>query len=197
MKQRFLLIFLLIISIKSFSQDSKLSVELNYPFPIGDNFLGKNYIGIIDAGVKYRFLNLDVIKVGASLNSGIYAISGSSVLSQTTDVYTFSFSPRVCAEFNIKSIPLLHPYLGIGYSIMHFRCYNTGINEGEFISGKTLTVINQHGINLNMGFTIDINSQLFAQLQYDFIRLKNKEDELNTNYNRNISLLKVGLGYRF
>jgi hypothetical protein len=68
MKQKLLLTLLLIFSIKSFSQDSKFSFELNYPIPIDNNFIGKNYNGIIDVGVDYRIANLNPVNIGISIN---------------------------------------------------------------------------------------------------------------------------------
>ena len=68
MKQNLLVLLLIILSIKSFSQDSKASIELNYSIPIDENFIGKNYNGIVDAGVKYRFANLSFLNIGASFN---------------------------------------------------------------------------------------------------------------------------------
>ena len=70
MKQKILLALLLLFAIQSFSQNSKLSIEVNFPIPIGDNFLGENYGGIVDAGVKYRFSELRILNIGASINGG-------------------------------------------------------------------------------------------------------------------------------
>ncbi len=56
---------------KSFSQDSKFSLEVNYPIPIDENFIGKNLYGIVDLGLKYRFVEFNPVQIGVTLNGGV------------------------------------------------------------------------------------------------------------------------------
>ena len=193
MKQKFLLTFLLIFSIKSFSQDSKFSIELNFPIPIDENFIGKNYNGIIDVGLKYRFADLNFINIGASLNAGMYKNSKEERV-QPFDVTTYIFSPRIYAEFNIKSITKLHPSLGIGYSIINARADVDRFNNQNNLSVSSNE--NENGINLNLGLAYDITNKLFAQVQYDFIKIGVDNEVPDIKYNTNINILKIGLGYR-
>ncbi len=193
MKQKLLLAFLLIFSIKSFSQDSKFSVELNFIIPIDENLIGKNYNGIIDAGLKYRFANLNFINIGASLNAGMYKNSKEDRV-QSYDVTTYIFSPRIYAEFNMKSITKLHPSLGIGYSILHARADLDRFNNQNNLSLSSNE--NENGINLNLGLAYDITNKLFAQVQYDFIKINVDREIPDIKYNKNVNILKVGLGYR-
>jgi len=192
MKQK-LLALLLIFSIKSFSQDSKFSIELNYPIPIDENFIGQNYNGIIDSGLKYRFMNLEFINIGASFNAGMYKNTKKDRL-QPFDVTTYIFSPRVYAEFNIKSITKLHPSIGLGYSILNFRADVDRFNNQNNLSVSSSE--NENGINFNLGAAYDITSKLFAQVQYDIIKMEVDNEVPDIKYNTSINILKIGLGYR-
>ena len=70
MKIKFLVLTTLF-SLNLFSQNSKLSVELNYPIPFDNNFIAENYKSIVDVGVRYRFINSKVINVGVAFNAGV------------------------------------------------------------------------------------------------------------------------------
>ena len=193
MKQKLLLALLLIFSIKSFSQYSKFSLELNYPIPIDDNLIGRNYNGIIDAGLKYRFVNLDFMNIGVSLNAGMYKNTKDDRV-QPFDVTTYIFSPRIYSEFNIKSLPKFHPSVGLGYSIL-----NSQADVDRFNNQNNLSVSSsesENGINLNFGIAYDITRKLFAQVQYDFIKIGVDNEVPDIKYNTNINILKIGLGYR-
>ena len=193
MRQKLLLTFLLIFTIKAFSQDSKFSIELNYPIPIDDNLIGRNYNGIVDAGIKYRFVNLDYMNVGVSFNAGMYKNSKNDRV-QPFDVTSYIFSPRIYSEFKIKSISKLRPYVGLGYSILKFKA-----DVDRFNSQNNLSISSsesENGINLNFGIAYDLTNQLFAQIQYDFIKIGVNSEIPDIKYNTNINILKIGLGYR-
>jgi opacity protein-like surface antigen len=193
MKQKLLLTFLLIFTIKSFSQDSKFSIELNYPVPIDDNLIGRNYNGIIDAGLKYRLVNLDFINIGASFNAGMYKNTKDDRV-QPFDVTTYIFSPRIYGEFNIKSLSKLHPSIGLGYSILNFRADVDRFNNQNNLSVTSSE--SENGINLNLGVAYDITNELFVQVQYDFIKIGVENEVPDIKYNTNINIMKIGLGYR-
>tara|TARA_B110000285_G_C14821839_1_gene466887 strand:- start:88 stop:675 length:588 start_codon:yes stop_codon:yes gene_type:complete len=194
MKQKLLLALLLIFSIISFSQDSKFSLELNYPIPVDENFIGKNYNGIIDLGLKYRFSNLSFLNIGASLNAGILKNSKNDRV-QHFDVTAFAIQPRIFAELDSESLTKFHPSIGLGYTFMTFNA--SGIdsfnpdNPNSSSSSQT-----ESGINLNLGVVYDITDRLFAQVQYDFVKIGVDNEVPDIKYNTNISILKIGLGYR-
>ena len=54
----------------------------------------------------------------------------------------------------------------------------------------------ESGINLILGVAYDITKKLFTQVQYDFIKIGVDNEVPDTKYNRNINILKIGLGYR-
>ncbi|MDH7913874.1 outer membrane beta-barrel protein [Winogradskyella sp. SYSU M77433] len=194
MKQKLLLGILLIFSIKSFSQDSKFSLELNYPLTVGDNFIGKNYNGIIDLGVKYRFANLEFLNIGASLNGGILKNSKDDSF-QPFDVTVFAIQPSIFAELDIESLTKFHPSIGLGYTFMNFK--TSGIDGFNF-SNPDLSSSSQteNGINLNLGLVYDITKKLFVQVQYDLIKIGVEDGVPDTSYNTNITILKFGFGLR-
>lgn len=192
MKQKLLLALLLILSIKSFSQDSKLSIEMHYPIPIDQNFIGKSYNGIIDIGTKYRFLEIANINIGASINGGV-------LVNNTNDnngildfkVTSYLIQPKFFAELKIESISKLHPFIGFGYTFMVFD--SSGTNNGFDVSGSSKT---ERGINVNFGVAYDITNKIFLDIQYDYVKLKVDKEIPNTTFNTNVNLLKVGLGFR-
>lgn len=196
MRQKLILAALLILAIKSFSQNSKVSLELNYPITIDENFIGKNSNGVVDAGIKFRFVKLDVVNIGLSFNVGIYRNSKEDRV-QPFDVTTYIFSPRIYTEFNIKSMTKFHPSVGLGYSIVNAKADE---NLNRFNSQNDLFVESTQsvsGINLNLGLLYDLTHKLFVQVQYDFIKVGVDNGVPDITYNTNINLFKIGIGYRF
>lgn len=189
MKQNLLLVLLLFFSIKSFSQDSKFSLELNYPIPIDENFIGKNYNGIIDLGLKYRFSDFDFLNIGASLNTSILI---DSYHDQPFSVNLHAIQPRIFSELNSESLSKFHPSIALGYTFITSNASGIeSINPDSSSSGKTGS-----GFNLNLGLVYDMTNKLFAQVQYDFIKIGVDNEVPDIKYNTNINILKVGLGYR-
>ncbi|MFT6844683.1 MAG: opacity protein-like surface antigen [Flavobacteriales bacterium] len=192
MKQKFLLTLLLIFSIKSFSQDSKFSLELNYPITIDNNFVGENYNGIIDIGADYRIANLNPVNIGISLNGGVL-VNNSNQNNGFLNfkVTSYVIQPRIFGELDLKSIDKFHPTVGLGYTIMVFNA--SGTNNGFDVSDASGT---QSGFNFNFGLAYDITEKLFVQAQYDFVKLGVDNDVLDIKFNTNVNILKIGLGYR-
>lgn len=192
MKQKLLLALLLIFSIKSFSQDSEFSIEANFPIPIGDNFLGQNYGGIIDIGAKYKFTELKMVSIGASINGGFLKNSKAHP-NNMSNVNVYTIQPRIFTELNIQSLSKLHPQIGLGYSFLIFKVKSNQIDSEFLESSLDFT---DDGINLNFGILYDITDKLFLQAQYDFIKIGVDSDIPNIKYNTNINILKFGLGLR-
>ncbi len=193
MKKSLLFALILFLTIKSFSQDSKFSIELNYPIPIDNNFIGEDFFGIIDLGLDYRFINLNPVNIGISFNGGVL-VNNSNQNSGLQDfkVTSYMFQPRLFGELDFESLNKLHPSVGIGYTIMIFDA--SGSNNGFDVSDKTDT---QSGFNFNLGLKYDVTERLFAQIQYDFVKLGVDNDIPNIKFNTNVNILKIGLGYRF
>lgn len=187
-----LLILFLSLTLSLFSQKSKLSIELNYPIPADNNFIGKNYTGIVDIGGKYKIIDKDVFDFGIALNSGLLIFNNSKNNSpQNYKVYAYPIQPKMFCEFNIKSVEKLHPYTSFGYSFIIFKA--TGTNNGFDVSDFNDT---QSGINFNFGLSYDITSKFFINGQFDFIKLQKEKGIPNSTFNTNINIVKLGIGLR-
>ncbi|TWI01268.1 opacity protein-like surface antigen [Flavobacterium tiangeerense] len=191
MKQKLFLV-ILFLSLKSFSQDSKLSLEMHYPLTMGQNFISKNYSGIIDVGGKFRFSELKNINIGASLNGGILSNNtNDNNGDQDFRVKSYLIQPRIFSELKIESVPKIRPFVGIGYTFMVFKA--TGTNNGFDVSASNST---ESVINANFGVAYDITSKIFLDLQFDYVKLNVGNEVPKTAFNTNVNLLKVGLGLR-
>ena len=182
-------ILLIFLSFYLFCQNSKLSVEINYPIPFDNNFIADNYKSIIDVGAKYRFINSRVINIGISFNAGILYFENTKSYIQDYKVTNYMLQPKIFGEFNLKK---LKPFLGLGYTSMIFD-YNGNNNEFE-INGKSDT---QSGIDFNVGFKYNVLKNVFVQVQYDYIILDVGEEIPRTKYNTNVNIFKIGMGYNF
>ncbi|MBD1261631.1 outer membrane beta-barrel protein [Maribacter polysiphoniae] len=201
MKYKLLLFPVLFFSINSIAQDLnyKWSAEANYPISIGDE-LGNDTPGIIDLGLKYRFVNLDFVTFGAGINAGIFHDNIQSYDGNGSDfdeTNTF-IQPKVFAEFNIPGMDKLRPSIGLGYTIVRSKFDGTLGNFTETPEEAILSVTESDGgINLNLGLSYDIGKRFYIQAQYDYIRLNVRRDNSQLNKDQNLGLLKFGFGFRF
>ena len=191
MTKKILLGLLIILTFKSFSQNSKFSVELNLPINMGENMFGKDFKGIVDIGAKYRISNLDLINVSASINAGLSngtPVEDSRIKNQESKYYLIQ--PRINGELKIKSLKNVYPMFGIGYTFMIFESSATIDNI------TTENNINRSGINANFGVSYDLTKKLFAIVQYDFVKLKAGNNISNTNFTTNMNIIKIGIGLK-
>ena len=196
MKHKLFYTLLLLITIHTFSQETKFSIEANYPFTMGENFIGNNYKGIADAGIKYRFTDVKLVNLGLSINGSLlnYSFKIQDDFSEPFDykVNAYFIQPRIFAELIITSIKEFHSSASLGYSFILFNV--AGPDPLDF-SNETAKD-SQDGINLNVALAYDLTEKIFIQLQYDFIKLSTSNDIPNTTYNTNVDLVKIGLGFR-
>ncbi len=201
MKLKLLLIPVLLFSINSMAQDLnyKWSVDANYPISVGDELSNDNP-GIIDLGLKYRFVDLNFVTLGAGISAGIFHDNINSATENGIDFdeTNLLIQPKVFAEFKIPGIDKLHPSIGLGYTVVRSKFDGTIGNfantpEEENVSATT----SDGGININLGLTYDLSKRLFFQAQYDYIRLNVRNDNPQLNRDQNLGLLKFGFGFRF
>ncbi|MVO08375.1 outer membrane beta-barrel protein [Flavobacterium sp. TP390] len=191
MKKTLLFVFLNL-NLFLFSQESKLSIELNYPIPVDNNFIGKNYNGIVDIGAKYKIIDKNILDFGVAFNTGLLVFNNSKdSFTQNFKVYAYPIQPKIYCEFNIKNVEKLHPYTSLGYSFIVFKA--TGTNNGYDISNFNDT---QSGLNLNLGLSYDITNRFFVNGQFDFIKLQKENGIPNSTYNTSVNLIKFGIGLR-
>ena len=191
--KKIITLLLVFLSFPILAQD-KASVELNYPIPTGDNFVS-NYTGVLDIGFKYRFANKEDFTFGVSLNANYltYSYDNPGINFKTQN---YNFQPRLFGELKLKGVPRLHPALGVGYTFMQFSSSGSG-NTGEDIVNLDVSE-RLSGFNFNVSFSFDLTKKMFAQVQYDAIKIGSTPEGVpDTKYNTNASLIKLGLGYRF
>lgn len=186
---------LLFFTLTCFSQQKKASIELNYPIPTGNNFMG-DYKGLIDIGVKYRFADKQDFTFGISLNANYLTYSYDNPAIRF-DTKNYNIQPRVFGELKLKGLPRFHPALGLGYTFLNFSSRgsadtfedpNVSFSESESL----------HGINYNISFSYDFFPKIFGQIQYDSLKIQNTPKGVpDTKYNTTASLIKIGIGYRF
>lgn len=194
MKQQLLLAFLFLLSIQTFGQDNKWSVEANYAVVPDDGF-GQND-NLIDLGLKYRFVDFNFVNVGLSFNGGF---SKETFDNPEIDgnIKSYYFQPRIFSEFTIPGINRLQPSVGLGYSFVNAD--SSVISIGEDIGSNTTN----RGFNLNIGLSYYISKRFFIQAQYDFIGLKVRDEfefqgeVVQPDFTDKLNNIKIGLGFRF
>jgi opacity protein-like surface antigen len=188
MKSNLLILFILTIGVTSYSQDSKLSFELNYPIPIDENYVGDYFTGIIDFGIDYRFIDASPVELGASFNGGILT-TGSDFSNGSRDfkITSYLIQPRIFGELILEGMEKFRPSVGLGYTLIIFQASIADSASNE-----------PAGFNVNLGLSYDLFDNLFVQAQYDFVKLSAglSDEESKITYNTNVNLLKIGLGYR-
>lgn len=194
---RYLLILLFYaLFIDVFSQSSNFNIEANYPFPMGENFIGKNYDGFADVGIEYQCKNFQTVILGASINASLLNYNF-KIQDEFADLYNYKvrayvIQPRIKAGYNIRSLENFHPSIGLGYSIIFFNI--SGPDPLDFSNESETDT--QSGININLAGAYDLSERIYFKVQYDFVKLGKDNDIPDTPYNTNIHLLKVGLGFR-
>jgi opacity protein-like surface antigen len=192
MKQTLLLVLLFLLSLQVSAQDKKWSLEANYPISIG-NQIGNDNNAIIDLGLKYRFADFNIVRLGAGLNASVFHKNNPNLEGSNTGFKETNYfiQPKLFAEFSIPKIKKLKPSIGLGYTIITSSLDGTFL--GEDITGNS----SDGGFNLNLGLSYDVSKNLFIQVQYDYINQKIENRALGLEGNRSIELLKIGLGFRF
>ena len=194
MKYTLFLAFITVFTIKSFSQCSRLNVELSHPISHENNFIEEKFNGFIDLGLKYRFIRNNILNLGVSINGGMFNNSKKNI-DEPLDISANIIQPRLFTEFNIQALPFLHPSVGVGYSYITFNA--SGINSfnpdyPEDLNLKTT----ESGLNLNLAIAFDITNRFFLQAQYDFIKPESSNETPYMTSNDQLHFFKVGIGYR-
>ena len=186
MKLNFLYALALLFMYSAQAQISNFTIEASYPIPAGDSFIGRDYYGIIDLGLSYKFLNAGPVKIGAAINGGI--LKNGSIddsVAQGVELTSYSFRPKIIAELDLEALPKWQPSAGLGYSILFFDVIDD--TEGD---DKT-----QSGFNVNLGLAYHFSNRFFAKVAYDFIKLNLDSDVPDTSFNSNVNIIYIGFGF--
>ena len=194
MKYTLFLAFIIVFTVKSFSQCSRLNVELSHPISHENNFIEEKFNGFIDLGLKYRFIRNNILNLGISANVGIFNNSKKNI-DEPLDITANIIQPRLFTEFNIQALPFLHPSVGVGYTYLTFNA--SGINSFNPDYPENLNLkTTESGLNLNLAIAFDITNRFFLQAQYDFIKLEPSNETPYMTSNDALHFFKVGIGYR-
>lgn len=182
--KRILFTLLFCTSICSFSQESKYSIELNYPIQTGNTFISENYSGLIDLGFRARVLKTKLLNFGLQANCSVFDFDGNVKESSFKTLYVIQ--PKIYTE--LTAIEKIRPFVSIGYTLMTYR------KSGDVDDGP----------NIGFGLSYDVSSKLFVQVQYDLIfaasefdtRFSSFEGPLPDVLDSDNSIFKLGIGYR-
>ena len=163
---------------------------MNYPFLIDDNFIGSNYSGIIDLGLSYRFASTDIFDFGITLNSFVLNSSNDGRLSDF-DITVVGIQPSLYSEIKIEALGSFHPLARAGYTILSFSdAFN--LATGEELDSDT----SRSGFFVGVGAAYGITNRLFAKMEYHFTKLNQDDEVFDSDFNTNVNMLLVGLGYK-
>jgi opacity protein-like surface antigen len=70
------------------------------------------------------------------------------------------------------------------------------VNDENFNNANFQQNRSDDGLNLNVAIAYDLTDALFVQVQYDYIRLSAR-NSIDSSYNKNVNIIKLGFGYRF
>lgn len=194
MKYNFLLVFIFVFTVKSFSQCSRLNVELSHPISNKNNFVEEKFNGFMDLGLKYRFVRNNILNLGVSANIGIFNNSKKNV-DDPLDITANIIQPRLFAEFNIQALPMIHPSIGVGYTYLTFNASGINSFNPDFPENLNLKTT-ESGLNLNLAIAFDITNRFFLQAQYDLVNPETVDKTPYMTFNDQLHFFKVGIGYR-
>ncbi|NAY93412.1 hypothetical protein GTQ34_15990 [Muricauda sp. JGD-17] len=195
---RILLSFLLsgiAFSLNAQLDNKKIHFGVNYPSAVGDNAFKEVQDATIDLEAGFDFVTVGPVKFGFSINV-MFSDGDPNDLGEPTPFRksrSTLVQPRFNATLDTKVLPKLHPSLGLGYT---FQSVSNDLKLGREDMGFDENP-SFDGINVNFGLRYDLISILYIKAQYDYIRLSTEQGFVDSDFFRNIGLLKFGVGARF
>jgi Outer membrane protein W len=184
--KKVLFILLTFYCTSAFSQTQHFTVGLNYPILLGNNFITKSYIGIVDAEMKYYPYKIKNLKLGISTDVGLLTTTNTYIsrfIDYNPDVAPVNalfIKPGLTAEMEFGK---LVPYAGAGYSFFNYISQNWSGSDD--------------GLNMNLGLKYNLFQRFFLNVDLDYTRFRLKGESIDIPYNKNSYLLKAGIGYCF
>lgn len=167
------------------------AIEINYPLVIDNNFVGQNFNGLLDLGLNYHFHEALNYRISATLHNSLFKDRAEIIDLNTDFNYLLWFlQPRIKIDFIFDNMPDIHPYVGVGYSLM--TPFTNGNTSTFFPEGGST----RSGFNIIAGLTFDLGNHWYANGGYDFVKLS-KLNNVSNPYLQNVNVLKLGVGYRF
>src|SRR5512133_2571328 len=201
MKRDVVLLTMMVIALSGFAQFFERAVrfEMRYSLPVGDNFmnnktLGNNgYVGIADAGIEYSVFKAGGFGAGAAFNISVLRL-------KDIEVTATGFLPKIFTEYAIKAGSFsIIPQVAFGYARWRYKGPDVDFTDdnGNPVHLNNKKVYQGIAAEGSLRFLRHTGSPVdwFLQGSWSFTRLeKPKDGTLNSDYNRNISIVYPGLG---
>jgi outer membrane protein W len=193
MKKKIILSLLLLLSIKSNSQekvDNKFLISLHYTGNSrNDNFVSDNYNGILGLNAHYVLFNNELICVQGGL--GLDYFQGRAINSQIDLKNRLMVNPNFGVEFNTGKT--FKPFFNLGYSfftskyVIKMTPFNVSSPVDPLIQGSNTEVTNSfNSLSINPGFRLYFNDKIYFQTDYKYLPIE-------SNINAHILALGIGL----
>lgn len=195
MKKKIILCLLLLLSIKSTSQekrsteDNKFLISLHYVGNIrNDNFIGDNYNGVLGIDARYNLLKEKAFSVEAGL--------GLDFLNSRQSPYNLDVKNALIINPNVGVVidgnKTFKPFLNLGYSFFTAK-YTVSYSQLPSFdpliqqSNSTLS-FNYNSVSINPGFRLYFDDKVYFQTDYKYLPIGS---------NINAHLIAIGLGMNF
>ncbi len=187
MKKALFLLFFILIYLSAQAQNKDWSIEINYPFSVIESFGASNQ-GLVGLGLKYRFANYEKWQLGASLDGTWFSteFGADSDPPQITDVRDLFLQPRFFADLRLSENNKWHFVGGLGWTFYQVA-RETFLGEEQIGDEKDW----ENGLNMNLGFTLNLSARWFMATQFDMIILTGDESD------RVLGIVKIGAGFSF
>ena len=164
-----------------------ISANINYPIPMGDNFLNTSppgsYMGIFSLEIGVNHLIADKTYLGINIESGYLYRKFSNLYAQI-----LRFTSDINRHFAINKFSIV-PQINVGYSRWRFYSED-GPNKVSYYSTRDGISISP---SIRFVYPITSKIELFADGRYDYSRVDTK-DIANISYNRDLQLFYSGIG---
>lgn len=195
MKKKIILSLLLLLSIKSTSQekrstdDNKFLISLHYVGNIrNDNFIGDNYNGVLGIDARYNLLKEKAFSVEAGL--------GLDFLNSRQSPYNLNVKNSLLINPNVGIVldgnKTFKPFFNLGYSFFTAKytvSYSQLPSFDPLIQQSNSTrSFNYNSISINPGFRLYFDDKIYFQTDYKYLPIGS---------NINAHFIALGLGMNF
>ncbi len=193
MKKKIILSLLLLLSIKSNSQekvDNKFLISLHYTGNSrNDNFVSDNYNGILGLNAHYVLFNNELISVQGGL--GLDYFQGRVINNQVDLKNRLMVNPNFGVAFNASKT--FKPFFNLGYSFFTAKIVIETYTPSLFdpmdpaFQGRSFEIIESYNsLSINPGFRLYFNDKIYFQTDYKYLPIE-------SNINAHILALGIGL----
>ena len=196
MKKNIIFCFLLLVYIKSYSQDknaikeNKFNISLHYfGNNRNNNFVSENFNGIAGLDAKYKIYN--------NHNFSIQAGLGLDYFEGRENDYQFKLENSLMITPNIgiflEGNKVFHPFINLGFSLFTAKYQpqqSSVFDPFDPIFGPTPSSLsyNFDSFSINPGLQLYINEKIYFQTDYKYLPIES---------NINVHLISIGFGFSF